>query len=499
MTFDSGVLSEPLLLFGGQNQHVDPKTGLSLYGPYLPTGEATMPSVQIRVGIVGPASLAADAAQFLAACDGPIATHDANPYQSPGFPGFSNTTVFRTTLRTGPEWEHPFRQIELEKALAANAGSARVQAVSALYTDAISVLAERLPPPDVVLCCISDEIYTKCLVGASLRLRERRGLRRSSSRRNDSQLALFGEGDEDTESAFLDLWKAIKAAAMPYGIPTQLVRERSLSLNDRPAPGTQAMATRAWNLAVGLYHKSGGSPWRLANIDPGVCFVGVSFFRDARAGDMRIHTSVAQAFTAAGDGYVLRGRPFSSKSGIATRSPHMDRESASRLVEDVIEQYKRQHRGQPPARLVIHKSSMFWDEEKDGMRQGASGIAALDLVAFRQRHIQLFREGDYPPLRGTFVKFTTTNLLLYVKGYIPYFETYPGARAPQPIEIAEHFGDSSWRTVLGEILALTKMNWNSADFSAGAPITISFSRRVGALLAEISPESQIRPEYRFYM
>jgi hypothetical protein len=499
MTFESGVLPEPLLIFGGQQQHVDPKAGLSLYGPYSPADEPLQSGKTIVVGMVGPAAVVADATRFLAACTGALSNHSGSPFQSPGFPGFNESTTFRSALRTGNTWNIPFRQIELERALSTPAGSGRVQAVSGLYVEAVGLLAERVPPPDVVLCCISGDVYTKCLVGASMKTRERLGMRRAASRRSDAQLKLFGgeEGETD-ELAFLDLWKAIKAGAMQYAIPTQLILERSLSLND-DVPGPQDIATRAWNLGVGLYHKAGGSPWRLANVDPGVCFVGVSFFRDARSPNGLIHTSVAQAFTASGDGYVLRGSPFESKFGREDRTPHMDRQSASSLVHDVIEQYKRQHRGQAPARLVVHKSSLYWDEEREGMREGARDIASMDLVSFRSRGIQLYREGNYPPLRGTYVKFDARNLLLYAKGYIPYFGTYPGARSPQPIEIAEHIGDSPWDTVLTEILALTKMNWNSADFSAGEPITMSFSRKVGALLSEIPPDAQIRPEYRYYM
>jgi hypothetical protein len=36
--FLAGVLAEPLLMFGGSHEHVDPKTGLALYGPYCPPG-----------------------------------------------------------------------------------------------------------------------------------------------------------------------------------------------------------------------------------------------------------------------------------------------------------------------------------------------------------------------------------------------------------------------------------------------------------------------------
>jgi hypothetical protein len=74
-----------------------------------------------------------------------------------------------------------------------------------------------------------------------------------------------------------------------------------------------------------------------------------------------------------------------------------------------------------------------------------------------------YRTGDYPPFRGTYIKFSNTDLLFYTVGYIPFLRTYPGPRVPQPIEILEHHGDSPWNIVLEEILALTKLNWNTAN------------------------------------
>ena len=97
------------------------------------------------------------------------------------------------------------------------------------------------------------------------------------------------------------------------------------------------------------------------------------------------------------------------------------------------------------------------------------------------------------------MKFSDDDLLLYTSGYIPFLRTYPGARVPQPLEILEHHGDSPWDGVLKEVLALTKMNWNTADFACAEPITIAFARRVGQILAEVSPDAKVQPEYRFYM
>jgi hypothetical protein len=50
-----------------------------------------------------------------------------------------------------------------------------------------------------------------------------------------------------------------------------------------------------------------------------------------------------------------------------------------------------------------------------------------------------------------------------------------------------------------EILALTKMNWNSSEGSGRHPITVSFARKVGMLMTELSNNQAPDPSYRFYM
>lgn len=43
-SFESGVLAEPLLAFGGQHKHPSQKTGLGLYGPYSLKGRTARSS-----------------------------------------------------------------------------------------------------------------------------------------------------------------------------------------------------------------------------------------------------------------------------------------------------------------------------------------------------------------------------------------------------------------------------------------------------------------------
>jgi hypothetical protein len=290
---------------------------------------------------------------------------------------------------------------------------------------------------------------------------------------------------------------------MKFGVPTQLVWPRTLELVPRSATRSerqvQDIATRAWNLLTALYYKAGGSPWRLAHVDPGVCFVGVSFYREILAGEPRLRTALAQMFTASGDGYVIRGKAFEWDEAAGGRSPHLDQANAASLMRDVLALYKRQNEDRLPSRLVLHKSSRFTEEELRGFREGARSVPRMDLVAFGWRGIQFHRPGLYPPLRGMYVRFDDRNFLLYTVGYIPYLRTYPGAATPQPIEILEHHGDSPWDVVLNETLGLTKMNWNTSDFACAKPMTLAFAQRVGQILAEMREGEMPRPEYRYYM
>ena len=109
------------------------------------------------------------------------------------------------------------------------------------------------------------------------------------------------------------------------------------------------------------------------------------------------------------------------------------------------------------------------------------------------------KEGVYPPVRGTVVKIGEGDYILHTKGWIPYFETYPGLRVPTPLEIVEHHGDTPLGVLFEEIFALTKMNWNSADFCIREPITLAYSREVGKILAYVPEEVIPRPEYLYYM
>jgi hypothetical protein len=106
-----------------------------------------------------------------------------------------------------------------------------------------------------------------------------------------------------------------------------------------------------------------------------------------------------------------------------------------------------------------------------------------------------------PVPRGSMFSVDNDINFLYTKGYIPELKTYPGVHVPAPFEIIRARGDSSYKEICKEILALTKLNWNTADFCCGLPITIGFSRNVGQVLKVFDDKDSEEPEksYRFYM
>mgnify|MGYP005847462945 FL=1 len=154
-----------------------------------------------------------------------------------------------------------------------------------------------------------------------------------------------------------------------------------------------------------------------------------------------------------------------------------------------------------PRRVVIHKTSRYWPGERDGFTSVLTGrVAEYDLMALSpQSVVRLITASKYPPLRCT--RFSVGDLdYLYTTGFIAALNEFHAMHVPSPLQIADHVGqDTPRRTLLWEVLALTKMNWNSAQFGGLLPITLRFSRLVGDIMREIPPDRDPLPQFKYYM
>jgi hypothetical protein len=245
-------------------------------------------------------------------------------------------------------------------------------------------------------------------------------------------------------------------------------------------------------------YKAGIIPWRLADAMAGSCFVGISFFRPDDGDGSTLRTSVAQAFTDGGEGFVLQGEKFEWDSKKQQeRAPHLDQESAKKLLQRVLDTYVNQIQT-TPRKVVIHKSSRFTLAEREGFEAALNGVSHYAFVTIGRRGICCLRPGNKPALRGTLADFGQKRGLLYTTGYIPFLRCYPGFRIPQPLEVRETWGSLSLREVAEDIMRLTKLNWNTSAYSCVDPITLAFSRRVGEIL-KVANTQEPALQYRYYM
>jgi hypothetical protein len=163
--------------------------------------------------------------------------------------------------------------------------------------------------------------------------------------------------------------------------------------------------------------------------------------------------------------------------------------------------YRREHKTLP-ARLGLHKASAFSDAEMDGFRQAADDrkVDALDLTwVTHSDGTRLFRRGNAPPLRGTFLDFGNNESILYSRGSIDFYSTYPGMYVPSPIGL-RHVNPTQSPAALGrEILALTKMNWNQTRLDGKLPVTLRTAEQVKRVLRFCDPDQQLATRYAHYM
>ena len=505
--FESWHIPEPWLIFGDGKTHIDPKMGLAYYGPLKTPDAKNASPMSIRIGVIGTGETIGLTSRFISRLSGKIEGDMHNPFLSPDFPGF--TSIFDCVLMTSESFNATITNRMLHDATAPATFEERVERAANLFLGKIENISQRIPKPEVIICALPQKIVDFCVVRKSST-----GAIKTKKTKEEKELIITLKEHRKHQQAFLDnfgttaeqlladevvtsnLWKQIKANSMKFGIPTQIVLPSTLLPKSELGKSIhrQNDSTTAWNFSVALYYKGSGFPWTMTKMKKDTCYIGISFFKNDSA-DNTMRTSLAQIFTYTGEGLVLQGKEFEWDTN---KSPHLNEAAAKELLKKAIDMYSRQM-DQIPTRVVVHKSSRYWPDEKKGFEKALEGITYHDLITIGNRDIRFLRCGQYPPLRGTVIKIGRGNYVMYANGYVPYLKTYPGPHIPSPLEILEHHGDSSHDVILAEILALSKMNWNSADFVSVQPITLLFSQRVGSVMASLPRNVDPKREYRYYM
>lgn len=464
------ILDEPDLEFANGSRHIDPRQGLANYGP----ADMAETDRQVRIGIVGPQAHIDGVKRWLDRCREPIAakvSHLGHLHQP--FPGFNTERAFRSSIVANTRLERSLNKRDLADLATANPLLAVQKAVD-LYDHELALLDEEANC-DVVIVCRPEEL-TEAEVSSTA-----------------------------SSPTGMDFHSLLKARSLRFSRPIQIIRrgtwdadykEKNSVGNSRPR---QDEATRAWNLHTALYYKAGGVPWRFPrnNTDLATCFIGVSFYRSL--GDEALETSVAQVFNERGDGVIVRGNKAVQSQD--DRQPHLAEDDAQELLLTALQRYRDEHRTSP-ARVVLHKTSSYTPEETAGFR-AAANQERLDVLETlwltNSDPTRLFRSGEFPPLRGTLLSLTDSRHILYTRGSVPFYETYPGMYVPRPLGFRTVDVETPPDVLASELLALTKMNWNATPLDASQPITLRTASTVAQVLRHLGPEDEPRGRYAHYM
>lgn len=318
---------------------------------------------------------------------------------------------------------------------------------------------------------------------------------------------LIDQTEENIFEDVPDFHRQVKARLLGPGHTSQLIRETTLAPEaftnsaGYPIRTLQDQATVAWNISTGLYYKTQPEPpWKLASARPGVAYIGFAYKLLPNHPDSHA-CCAAQMFLSEGDGLVFRGANGPWRT--ANKEFHLSASEAGRLISTVLETFHEKH-GSYPKELFIHGRSGFNDEEWNAF--AATTPPETNLVGIRIKttggDVKLFRDGDYPVLRGTAMLLDESNAYLWTNGFLPRLDTYIGPETPNPlfVTIMRSTGEApDLRLVLEDIMGLTKINYNACNYSDGLPVTVRFADKVGDVLTMGSAKGAHRQPFKFYI
>lgn len=469
------LLDEPLLSFSSSDTKqvdVHPLRGLLNFGPYS-KGSFGGYTSKLRIATVGPESAFKRRGDLMVSLRNSHQPSDRTEYVPP-YPGFE--TLFKVKLEAAPrdahiKWPDALDQLPGE-------GDAQFRLFSAM--DA--------------------------------------ALRRLDTVRNEFDVVLVHFPDSwshATRCKNFNAHDALKALGAKYNIPTQVINDRVFSF-------THA-ASRSWRLAIALYVKAAGTPWKLAplkGVPDDTAYIGLAYALRGDQRDAHYVTCCSQVFDMDGGG--MQFVAFEAKDPVADlaearRNPFLSRDDMRAVLARSLELYQGRNGGILPKRLVIHKTTAFKQAEIDGAFDALAGVPEIECIevspASCWRGVWLIQSrrsssptqpSGYPVPRGTVVVRSGTSALIWVAGNAPEVSTngdyYQGKKSiPKPLQLIRHAGSGSLELSAHEALALTKMDWNNDALYDPVPVSIRYSQRLARTIANVPDLPRNVYPYRLFM
>lgn len=484
-------LVEPTLRFGHAQSVEDPRDGLSLFGP-LDHGSP----YGVRAGVIGTSAGINIYKEWVEKITRPIIDLDKDGVlkkHRPVFPGFE--AAFGIKWDAKPTQQITIRDGEIEKVVFLDDAHQRVYKTVDVFAERIlNALRNEDSKPDIWFVIIPEDIWKNCrplsTIEKQFKVEAIERMSPARAKRLEVQPSFFSEEEHDAVPYLFELnfHNQLKARLLEKGVLTQVLRETTLApdkfLNQfgKPKRSVDDPSTIAWNISTAVYYKVGGRPWKLNEIRDGVCYIGIVFKQDENHSDPRTACCAAQMFLDSGDGVVFKGNVgpwYNPKVG----DYHLKEQDAKLLIGQALDTYVEKF-GSAPKELFIHGKTEYNADEWRGFNAAidASKTKLVGIKIYDENHFKLFRLETRPVLRGCAYIPWERIAHLWSKGFIPRIQTYPGRAIPKPLLINICRGDANMTTVLNDIFALTKLNYNSCIFGDGQPVTIKFANAVGEIL-----------------
>lgn len=505
-------IREPDLSFGYGQISDHPKDGLFLYGPH----SGPVRSKEVSIGVIGTHNGLSYFRNWAIRLGGFIAVPDPGKMDKEhrlhlsNFPGLEE--AYGLLISPGDFVERKIDLNTLESATKTLNQYEAVRKAVDLYIREIEHYDKNEERKiDVWIFILPELVFERCKP-----LSRRSGLElikgdfvKKQSVRVDLPLfeGVIDQSSEDIFDDVPDFHRQVKARLLKLGHTSQLIRETTLAPDQfvnkagYPLRPLQDPATVAWNIATALYYKTQPEPpWKLANVRPGVCYIGLVFKNIPN--DPKEHVCcAAQMFLNEGDAVVFRGANGPYKTG--DYEYHLKAPEAKKLISKVLDTFKDKH-GTIPKELFIHGRTIFNNEEWDAFREVAP--AGTNVIGVRIKttdgDTKLFRDGDYPVIRGTAMLLDDRHAYLWTNGYLPRLDTYIGPETPNPlyVSVLKSTGEPpNIRTVLTDIMGLTKINYNACNYSDGLPVTVRFADKVGDVLTMGSAKDSEKQPLKYYV
>jgi hypothetical protein len=495
------ILPEPVLNFRYGQAMVDPRDGLSIFGPF--DTDASSHPRSIVYGVIGTGRGIDAFKGFTRALTGPVTT-DVKAYDFknwPHFPGFE--AAYSCRFPDCPAFEHTIQEASLCAQVKEIDPHKRAARLVEMYLEGLDIAARRDENVALIFCVVPDAIWKACRplshiedgTGDKISAKERK-LRRAGK-------DFFGSYDPEDYMRSVDFRRQLKARAMAHGIPLQIIKESTLNLHPGEDTATSKESPRsavAWFLSTAVYYKAGGKPWRLGTARDGVCYVGIVFRRSEQMSDSsRTACCAAQMFLDTGDGVVFKGE-FGPWYSPESHEFHLDSDTATALLRGVLATYNNLG-GKDIKEVFLHSRSPISKEEYNAYLKACPSHVTLSAIQVRrvEDELRLFRPGCMPVLRGTCLPVSQTKCYLWTTGFKPRLETYDGFEVPVPLSIELQHGHASLTQVSRDILGLTKLNYNTCRLGEAQPVTVGFSDKVGEILVTNPTVTECKPQFKFYI